>query len=386
MESGFENAIEQFRELLSEQCARAVKLAEEKDGVDFSSKKEIVIGVVDGDGIGPVIMKEARNLLQELLRDEIASGKVRLKDIEGLTVENRLEKGQSIPDDVLEELKSCDVILKGPTTTPNGGTLESANVTLRRELDLFANVRPVCVPSQEIDWIFFRENTEGEYVLGSRGIHVDLGDTSLSMDFKVTSEYGTKRIARSAFEYARQNHKKHAAIVTKANIMKKTDGEFSRICYEMAKEYPELEVGEWYVDIMTANLLNKNIRKNFEVFILPNLYGDIITDEAAQIQGGVGTAGSANIGSKYAMFEAIHGSAPRMVEEGLADYANPSSVFKATEMMLGHIGLEKKAKVLARALKICAEEEKKVVVDGTKNGATAHEFGTYVLETIKRME
>ena len=386
MESGFENAIEQFRELLSEQCARAVKLAEEKDGVDFSSKKEIVIGVVDGDGIGPVIMKEARNLLQELLRDEIASGKVRLKDIEGLTVENRLEKGQSIPDDVLEELKSCDVILKGPTTTPNGGTLESANVTLRRELDLFANVRPVCVPSQEIDWIFFRENTEGEYVLGSRGIHVDLGDTSLSMDFKVTSEYGTKRIARSAFEYARQNHKKHVAIVTKANIMKKTDGEFSRICHEMAKEYTELEVGEWYVDIMTANLLNENIRKNFEVFVLPNLYGDIITDEAAQIQGGVGTAGSANIGSKYAMFEAIHGSAPRMVEEGLADYANPSSVFKATEMMLGHIGLEKKAKVLARALKICAEEEKKVVVDGTKNGATAHEFGTYVLETIKRME
>jgi len=386
MESGFENAIEQFRELLSEQCARAVKLAEEKDGVDFSSKKEIVIGVVDGDGIGPVIMKEARNLLQELLRDEIASGKVQLKDIEGLTVENRLEKGQSIPADVLEELKSCDVILKGPTTTPNGGTLESANVTLRRELDLFANVRPVCVPSQEIDWIFFRENTEGEYVLGSRGIHVDLGDTSLSMDFKVTSEYGTKRIARSAFEYARQNHKKHVAIVTKANIMKKTDGEFSRICYEMAKEYPELEVGEWYVDIMTANLLNENIRKNFEVFVLPNLYGDIITDEAAQIQGGVGTAGSANIGSKYAMFEAIHGSAPRMVEEGLADYANPSSVFKATEMMLGHIGLQKKAKVLARALKICAEEEKKVVVDGTKNGATAHEFGTYVLETIKRME
>ena len=128
-----------------------------------------MIGVVDGDGIGPVIMKEARNLLQELLRDEIASGKVRWKDIEGLTVENRLEKGQSIPDDVLEELKSCDVILKGPTTTPNGGTLESANVTLRRELDLFANVRPVCVPSQEIDWIFFRENTEGEYVLGSRG-------------------------------------------------------------------------------------------------------------------------------------------------------------------------------------------------------------------------
>ena len=386
MESGFENAVEQFRELLSEQCARAVRLAEEKDGVDFSSKKEIVIGVVDGDGIGPVIMKEARTLLQELLRDEIASGKVQLKDIEGLTVENRLEKGKSIPDDVLEELKSCDVILKGPTTTPNGGTLESANVTLRRELDLFANVRPVCVPSQEIDWIFFRENTEGEYVLGSRGIHVDLGDTSLSMDFKVTSEYGTKRIARSAFEYARQNHKKHVAIVTKANIMKKTDGEFSRICYEMAKEYPELEVGEWYVDIMTANLLNKNIRKNFEVFILPNLYGDIITDEAAQIQGGVGTAGSANIGSKYAMFEAIHGSAPRMVEEGLADYANPSSVFKATEMMLGHIGLEKKAKVLARALKICAEEEKKVVVDGTKNGATAHEVGTYVLETIKRME
>ena len=154
----------------------------------------------------------------------------------------------------------------------------------------------------------------------------------------------------NAFEFAKANGKTNVAIVTKANIMKKTDGKVSQIAHEIAKEYPEITAEEWYIDIMTANLVNENIRSNFQVFVMPNLYGDIITDEAAQIQGGVGTAGSANIGDKYAMFEPIHGTAPRLIEAGRGDYANPTSMFKATEMMLRHIGFIEKANKLNKAL------------------------------------
>ena len=164
--------------------------------------------------------------------------------------------------------------------------------------------------------------------------------------------------------------------------MKKTDGNFSRICHEVAAEYPDIKAEDWYIDIMTANLVNKDIRNQLQVFVLPNLYGDIITDEAAEIQGGVGTAGSANMGDQYAMFEAIHGSAPRMIEEGLADYANPSSIFKAAEMMLRHIGFSKKADKLAAALTECAEKEKRVVVTGFTDGATCREFADYVMEKL----
>lgn len=163
------------------------------------------------------------------------------------------------------------------------------------------------------------------------------------MDFKVTTNAGTKRIARAAFEYAKNNGKTNVAIVTKANIMKKTDGKFSELCHEVAKDYPGITADDWYIDIMTANLINENNRSKFQVFVLPNLYGDIITDEAAQIQGGVGTAGSANIGDRYAMFEAIHGSAPRMMERGDGKYANPSSMLKASEMLLRHIAMSDRA-------------------------------------------
>ena len=252
-------------------------------------------------------------------------------------------------------------------------------MAMRRELDLYANVRPVSVPEQGIDWIFYRENTEGEYVLGSRGIEIP---EKLAMDFKVTTECGTRRIARAAFEYAKNNGKTNVAIVTKANIMKKTDGKFTTICHEVASEYPGIEAEDWYIDIMTANLVNESLRSRFQVFVLPNLYGDIITDEAAQIQGGVGTAGSANIGDRYAMFEAIHGSAPRMIEEGIGDYANPSSVLKALEMLLRHIARVDAADRLAAAMEICNHTEKKVVVTGNRDGATCREFADYLLATL----
>ena len=363
------NAVESFEILLRQQLERSEKLATAEAPKDFSKLDSITIGLIGGDGIGPIIMAEAKRLLMKLLADEMESGKVVLKEIEGLTIENRLALGQPVPTDVLSQIKACDVILKGPTTTPKGGTMESANV----------NVRPVSVPEEGIDWMFYRENTEGEYVLGSRGIEIP---DNLAMDLKVTTDAGTRRIARAAFEYAKVNGKKRVSVVTKANIMKKTDGKFSKICAEVASEYPEITCDEWYIDIMTANLVNKSIRNQFEVFVLPNLYGDIITDEAAEIQGGVGTAGSANIGDHYAMFEAIHGSAPRMIEDGLANYANPSSIFKAAEMLLRHIGLIERAEKLAEALTLCCETEKKLVVTGTADGDTCKDFADYVISKL----
>ena len=375
-----DNATAHFRELLLQQLAREDRMEQDTGAVDYSKKEQITIGVCGGDGIGPIITAAAEEILRELLKDDIASGKILIKDIEGLTLENRIAHQQAIPDDVMAEIKSCDVLLKGPTTTPNGGTLESANVAMRKALDLYANVRPVEVPEEGIDWTFFRENTEGEYALGSHGIEVP---GKLSMDFKVTTECGTRRIARAAFEFAKNNGKTNVAIVTKANIMKKTDGNFSRICHEIAAEYPEISVDEYYIDIMTANLVNTAKRSQFQVFLLPNLYGDIITDEAAQIQGGVGTAGSSNIGDRYAMFEAVHGSAPRMIERDGGKYANPSSIIKAAEMLLRHIGKIDAANRLNEAIRTCTETEKKYVITGREDGATCAEFTKYMIDTVK---
>ena len=379
IENQIKSAVEHYETLLRKQLARVDEMEKGSQATDLSKKEKIVIGVIGGDGIGPIIVEQAKRVLDILLEKEIATGHVEIREIGGLTIENRLALGQSVPTETLAEIKKCDVLLKGPTTTPKGGTMESANVTLRRELDLYANVRPVSVPEKGIDWTFYRENTEGEYVLGSSGIEIP---GKLAMDFKVTTDLGTRRIARAAFEFARREGKNNVAIVTKATIMKKTDGNFSRICHEVAADYPEIETEDWYIDIMAANLVNESICSKFKVFVLPNLYGDIITDEAAQIQGGVGTAGSANIGDRYSMFEAIHGSAPRMIEEGIGDYANPSSIYKAAEMMLSHCGLSEAAKRLADALTVCNETEKRVVVTGDRSGAICKEFADYVIEKL----
>ena len=379
MEEMIRNAAAQFESLLRAQLQRQQDMEAQAGGKNFAELDHIRIGIVPGDGIGPIIMTQAVRVLEALLQEEISSGKVSLVPIEGLTIENRLACGRSVPEETLAAIKTCDVLLKGPTTTPKGGSMESANVTLRRELDLYANMRPVSVPDEGIDWIFFRENTEGEYALGSCGIELP---GKLSMDFKVTTDAGTRRIARAAFEYARLNGKTNVAVVTKANIMKKTDGMFSRIAHEVAADYPGIEAEDWYIDIMTANLVNPAVRGRFQVFMLPNLYGDIITDEAAQIQGGVGTAGSANIGDRYAMFEAINGSAPRKIEAGEGDYANPASILKAAEMMLRHIAMPEKADRLQAAMRVCTETERRVTVTGHRDGATCEEFGDYLLATL----
>ncbi len=382
--AAIERAKEHFGKLLEAQMKRMEQVKSAPDWIDYSQLKPIKIGVIGGDGIGPYIAKEARRVLEFMLKDEVKSGKVFIGEIEGLTIENRAACMKPIPDDVLAEIKKYHVTLKGPTTTPRKGdpwpNIESCNVAMRKELDLFANVRPVRVPQQGIDWIFFRENTEDVYALGPFGIEVD---EDIAIDFRLISTPGAERICRLAFEHAKKTGRTRVTCVTKANVVKTTDGRFLENFYRIAKEYPGIEADDWYIDIMTAKLVDEKRRRDFQVLVLPNLYGDILTDEAAEFQGGVGTAGSANIGKQYAMFEAIHGSAPRMVKEGRARYADPASMIRAAAMMLNHIGFPEKGKNLEMALDICGQYEKKLVVTGRPTGATGAAFADYVMETLQ---
>ena len=384
--TNIDNAIKQFESVMRDQLERVERMKQNREPTDYSKLDKIIIGVCGGDGIGPIITKESARVLRFLLSDEVAAGRVEFRDIDGLTIENRVACMKAIPDDVLAELKACHVILKGPTTTPRAGdpwpNIESANVAMRKELDLFANVRPVKVPDKGIDWTFFRENTEGAYTLCS----CCWNETDeLAVDFTVTTTEGTERIARLAYEYARNNKKDRVSIITKANVVKTTDGKFLRICQEIGKDYPEITTDDWYIDITTAKLIDEKRRTAFKVFVLPNLYGDIITDEAAEFQGGVGTAGSANIGNKYAMFEAIHGSAPRMITEGRGQFADPCSMLRAAVMLLSHIGYQVKADLLERALDICMYEEKKLTITGRDTGCTCEQFGDYVMQTVESL-
>jgi isocitrate dehydrogenase (NAD+) len=376
-------AKDHFGIILEQQLARVDQLKIETPWVDFTEIKPIIIGVLGGDGIGPFITAETQNVLERLLKNEVASGKIEFRTIEGLTIENRANHMKAIPDDVLKEIKLCHVLLKGPTHTPERGdgwpNIESANVAIRKELDLFANVRPVRIPQEGIDWLFFRENTEDIYAVGSQGINVT---EDLAIDFRVISTPGSERLIEAAFARARSMGKTSVTIVTKANIVKTTDGKFLDVASAVGKRYPEIEWEGWYIDIMTAKLLDKARRTKFQVFAMPNLYGDILTDEAAEIQGGVGTAGSANLGKQYGMFEAIHGSAPRMVKEGRTQYADPSSVMRAGAMMLEHIGFIELGDKLHKALDICGQHERKIIITGRDTGTTSKKFGEYLMDTV----
>ena len=386
MDQNIQAACEKFAALLEQQLKRVEDMKAQGDFVKYEELDTIIIGECGGDGIGPIITAEAQRVLEFLLADRVKAGKVEFRIIDGLTIENRIAVGKAIPDDVLAQLKACHVILKGPTTTPQKGdgrpNIESANVAMRKELDLFANIRPVKVPDQGINWTLFRENTEGAYAVGSSGVNVT---EDLAIDFTVTTKQGSERIARMAYEFARTNGFNRVSLVTKANVIKTTDGNFLEDCHRVAAEYPEITTDEWYADIMTAKLVDEKRRRDFQVIVLPNLYGDIISDEAAEFQGGVGTAGAANTGKKYAMFEAIHGSAPRMITEGRGDYADPCSMLRAAVMLLSHIGCQAEADKLARALDICMFEEKKLTITGRPDGATCKAFGDYVMETMTKL-
>lgn len=380
-------AQEKFGELIQSEFERIERMKADQEVTDFSKLDKIVVGVLPGDGIGPIIMKEALKVLNNLLAPEIASGHVELRVIEGMTIENRAAKLQSLPDDVFEEIKKCNVIIKGPMVTPRAGepwpNLVSANSLLRRGLELFAAVRPIRIPDKNIDWTFFRENIEGEYIWGNKGIQVN---DDLAVDFKVQTAQGSERIARAAFEYARKNGKKNVTVVTKANIVKLADGNFIKAVRKVGEEYPEIEIQERLVDAMCAKMLDPEFNKGIEVIVLPNLYGDIVTDVAAEHQGGLGTASSSNIGNKYAMFEAIHGTAPFLMSHGRGNYADPCSLIRAAGMLMAHIGYGDRKEILDKALDICTITEKKLVVTTDVDGATAAEFTDYLIDTINRMK
>lgn len=381
--SGIKEAQEKFGELIQSEFERIERMKKDNEITDYSKIDKIVVGVLPGDGIGPIIMEQALRVLRNLMGPEVERGKVEIRVIEGMTIENRAAKLQSLPDEVFEEVKKCNVILKGHMVTPRASdpwpNLVSANSLLRRGLELFAAVRPIKIPDKNIDWTFFRENIEGEYIWGNKGIQVN---EDLAVDFKVQTRQGSERIARAAFDFARKNGKKNVTIVTKANIVKLADGNFIKAVRKVGEEYPEIEIQERLVDAMCAKMLDPEFNKGIEVIVLPNLYGDIVTDVAAEHQGGLGTASSSNLGNKYAMFEAIHGTAPFLIEHNRGEYADPCSLIRAVGMMMAHIGYGDRKQILDKALDICTITERKVVLTTFREDASAKEFTDYLLETI----
>ncbi len=386
-ESSVKAAQEKFGTLIENESARIERMKEGSLPTDFSKKEKIIIGVLPGDGVGPILMEQAMRVLGELVGKEITEKKIEIRTIEGMDIATRVEKLQSLPDDVKPKIKECDVLIKGPMVTPRAGdglpNLVSANSLLRRELELFAAVRPIKIPDKNIDWTFFRENIEGEYIWGDKGIQVD---DDLAVDFKVQTKQGSERIARAAFEFARKNHKKNVTIVTKANIVKLVDGNFIKAVRKVGEEYPEIEIQERLVDAMCAKMLDPDFNQGIEVVVLPNLYGDIVTDVAAEHAGGLGNACSSNIGNKYALFEAIHGTAPYLIEHDRGEYANPCSLIRAVGQLLIHIGYADRNDLLEKALEICTVTEKKLVVTTFREDASAAEFTDYLIETIEKLK
>lgn len=381
------HAQEKFGALIENESKRIQRMKESQELTDFKNKEKIVVGIMPGDGVGPILMEQALRVLNELTGEEIKNGKIEVRTIEGMTIENRVAKMESLPADIIPEIKACDVLVKGPMVTPRAGdglpNLVSANSLLRRELELFAAVRPIKIPDKHIDWTFFRENIEGEYIWGNKGIQVD---DDIAVDFKVQTKEGSERIARAAFEFARKNGKKNVTIVTKANIVKLVDGNFIKAVRKVGEEYPEIEIQERLVDAMCAKMLDPSFNQGIEVIVLPNLYGDIVTDVAAEHAGGLGTACSSNIGNQYALFEAIHGTAPYLMSHGRGEYANPCSLIRAVGQMLIHIGYADRNAILEKALEICTVTEKKLVVTTETKDASAAEFTDYLLETIRSLK
>lgn len=384
-EEVIKKAMERFGALIREDFKRIETIKNAPARKDFKKLSHITVGILPGDGIGPYIMEQALRVAKYLLKDEMASGKVEFRTIPGMTIEERAQKNESLPSEVLEACKACDVLVKGPFVTPRSGdpwpNMVSANSLLRRALQLYAAVRPVRIPEKGIDWTFFRENIEGEYIWGNKGIQVD---DDLAVDFKVLTRPGAERICRAAFEFAKNNGKTNVTVVTKANIVKLVDGNFLKTAHALEKEYPGITVREELVDSMAAKITDQEFTKGMQVFLLPNLYGDIVTDVAAEYQGGLGTASSSNIGDQYALFEAIHGVGNFLVQHNRAQYADPCSLIRAMGEMISHIGYPEKKEQLVKALDICTRTERKVVITTDKDGATAEEFTDYLLDTLQR--
>jgi isocitrate dehydrogenase len=337
----------------------------------------IPITVAHGDGIGPEIMAATLHILEESGAD---------LEIETIDIGEKVYlagNSSGIEPSSWDSLRRTRVFLKAPITTPQGGGFKSLNVTVRKTLGLYANVRP-CVsyhPFVEtkhpgMDVVIVRENEEDVY----GGIEYRQTD-QVTQCLKLISRPGSEKIVRYAFEYARRSNRKKVTCFTKDNIMKITDGLFHRVFEEIAAQYPEIENEHWIVDIGAAKLADTPTA--FDVIVMPNLYGDVLSDVAAQIAGSVGLAGSANIGEKVAMFEAIHGSAPRRAGQNLA---NPSGLLLGAVMMLVHIGQIKEATEVHNAW-LRTLEDGVHTYDIYKEGISKEKVGTkeFAEAVVKRL-
>lgn len=329
--------------------------------------------LIPGDGIGP----------------EVAEATVRAVDATGVDLCWRraelneaiiLEAGKTLPQYLIDSLNETKVGLKGPVTTPVASGFQSVNVALRKTLDLFANVRPVrTLPGiksrfsdVKIDMVIFRENTEDLY---SGLEHEIVKDVVTSL--KVITRTASIRIARYAFEYARQNKRRRVVAIHKANIMKLADGLFLRCCREVAHEYSQIEYKELIVDNASMQLVMRP--ETFDVLLLPNLYGDIVSDLAAGLIGGLGIVPGANMGETHAVFEAVHGSAPDIAGQGKA---NPTALMLSAVMMLTHLGETECARKLQNAVEGVYTEGKCLTADVGGTTSTA-EFTDAVVRALK---
>lgn len=356
------------------------------------------VTLIPGDGIGPEIADVTRKVIE-------ATGVSIDWDVQPAGIDVMEREGTPLPDRVLESVRKSDAAIKAPITTPVGTGFRSVNVALRRELDLYACLRPaksyegVRSRYQKIDLVIVRENTEDLYAgiefqkgtretrelirqieaLSKRKIREDSG-----ISIKPISVFGTERIVRFAFEYAKKYRRKKVTAVHKANIMKFSDGLFLEVAREIAKRYPDIAFEDRIVDNLSMQLVQNP--EQFDLLVLPNLYGDIISDLCAGLVGGLGVAPGANLGEKYALFEAVHGSAPKY--KGL-NKVNPTALILSGVLMLRHLGEEKAAGRLENAVAQVIREGESVTYDlkADKNDPTAvgtREMGEAIIGKLKR--
>jgi len=328
-------------------CSVYGNVDETRNRVEQQRMANSKIAVIPGDGIGPEITETTLHILNEI---GFHADWVFLEA--GLPA---IERGlPPMPPETIERIREIGVALKGPTTTPSGGGHPSANVALRKALDLFANVRPAktlpglknLFEGKNIDLIVVRENTEDLYA----GIEFK-PDPDMALAMKVITRPGSTRLCKYAFELARRQSRKRVTAVHKANIMKMTDGMFLEVFHNVASGYPELHADDVIVDNCCMQLVTRPER--FDVLVTENLYGDIVSDLCAGLVGGLGLAPGANIGEHCAVFEAVHGSAPDIAGKGIA---NPTALLLSSVMMLRHLGHDEKAdRVQNAVLKVCGE-------------------------------
>ena len=322
------------------------------------AKTEHKISLIPGDGIGPEVTSAARKVLA-------ASGVIVDWEIVEAGHIAAEKYNTTLPDQTLESIKKNKVALKGPLTTPIGVGFKSVNVELRKTLDLYANFRPVrsslgiSYHHTAIDLVIFRENTEDLYA----GMENEIAP-GVAQGLKIITEKASKRIARFTFDWAKNNNRKTVHAVHKANIMKKSDGLFLRSVRDVAKDYPTIKYKEIIVDNCAMQLVMRP--EKFDVLVLTNLYGDIISDLTAGLVGGLGIVPGANIGDEYAVFESVHGSAPDIAGKGIA---NPLATIASAVLMLRHLGEEKTAARIRAAMTLLLAEKKHLTPDlgGTCN-------------------